>query len=164
MEWCNASWFVSLYYSDWRENGTATCLEVAQRCKQGEHAPQHICPPNNTSHSFTVDRMHCKQECSKRTDGQLPSKQVQTKYKKEHSRQCVQGHVDQVIPVGVQLSEEVVDPKGGGANRSEGLVAPRVSERSAPEIVGEEGGPRSSGAEVSIGQYGSPVHERDGYS
>ena len=68
----------------------------------------------------------------------------------------MQDNVDQVVPVRVQLSEEVVDAEGGGADGTEGLVAARVGERGAPEVIGKEGGPRCGGAEVCIGQYGSP--------
>lgn len=72
----------------------------------------------------------------------------------------MQGNIDQVVPIRAQLSEEVVDAEGGGADRSEGLVTPRVGEGGAPEVVGKEGGPRGSGAEVTIGQYGSPERKR----
>lgn len=85
---------------------------------------------------------------------------MQTEYEKKHSRHCVQDNVDQVVSIRAQLPEEVVDAEGGGADRSEGLVTSRVGEGCAPEVVGKEGGPRSSGAEVIIGQYGSPERKR----
>ena len=66
-----------------------------------------------------------------------------------------------MVPVRVQLPEEVVEAERGGADRAKGLVAARVDEGSAPKVVGKEGGPRCSGAEVIVGQYCSPENRRD---
>ena len=124
-----------------RHHRTPSSLEVKQEGQKEKYASENIRSPNYASHSLAVYGVDGEHHASDEDAGNLPAEYVNTHKDDQKTGQGVENHVDEMISKRFQLSKEIVEAESGRANGAKGLVASRVPEWCAPEVVGHEHAP-----------------------
>ncbi len=118
-------------------------LSVRPEGQEKEDAREDVCPAHDARDGLDVDRVDGEDEARGPDCGAPPAAHhVPAEAREEPRGRPVGDDVGQVVAQRVQAADEVVQPKGGDAQRTKRLVRPRVGQRRAPEVVFEKVAPR----------------------